>query len=568
MKKRIVSILSLLLALLLLAGCRAGEHAVAFVTTDSGVMPRGEFTQFDEIEYIRPDMAEMDAVVVEIFNALENPLKYKELKPLVEEFFRLSNNFDTMYSLAYIRNCKDMSDEFYAEEYSWLMAEDSYVQQCVQAVTTACENSPQLRWLESFKFWESYSQEDTQGLEDYERYSQLRQREAELVAQYRSQAADPVIEMDGEKWRLEDYILARPYKPGEAERAYNEKYNALVGEIYLELISLRREMAELLGYESYAAMEYTRSYSRDYSPEQAEEYLSYIKQHMAPLGREIAEAGLYYAIDNMQADARDLKLLLETATAGFGGSLEEAYKFMIAHGLYDFEYSSKKAESSFQIYLTDYQAPYLFLHPYGNFTDIITVFHEFGHYADSYMRYNAPESIDLSECFSHAMQFLALPEIGCVLNGEELRQISLRNMLNITDIFLQQSALAEFELRAHEMEEPTLEKLNELCLQLSHDYGYYDDTLAEAYSYSWTNISHLFESPFYVISYPVSAAVALQLYELELEEKGAGVAKFMEMSQSRLPRLMETLEYAGLQSPISQQRIIDCTELLRRSIFE
>ena len=568
MKKRVVSIISLLLALLLLAGCGAGEHAVAFVTTDSGVMPRGEFTQFDELEYVRPDMAEIEALVVEIFNVLEKPLKHNELNSLVEEFFRLCNNFDTMYSLAYIRSCKDMGDEFYADEYSWLMAEQMYVQQYMQAVATACENSPQLHWLESLKFWESYSQDDTEGLETYERYSQLRQREAELIAQYRSQAADPVIEIDGEKWRLEDYILARPYKPGEAERAYNEKYNALVGEIYLELISLRREMVELAGYESYAAMEYMRSYGRDYSPEQAEEYLSYIKLHMSQLGRELTEAGLYYSIDSMQADARDLKLLLETATAGFGGSLEEAYKFMIDHGLYDFEYSSKKAETSFQIYLTDYQAPYLFLHPYGNFTDIITVFHEFGHYADSYMRYDAPESMDLSECFSHAMQFLALPEIGCVLSGEELRQLSLRNMLDITNIFLQQSALAEFELRAYEMEEPTLEKLNELSLQLSRDYGYYTDALAEVYSHNWTNISHLFESPFYVISYPVSAAVALQLYELELKEKGAGVARFMEMSQSRLPGLMETLEYAGLQSPISEQRIIDCTKLLRRSIFE
>ena len=368
---------------------------------------------------------------------------------------------------------------------------------------------------------------------------------------------------------FDEYILQLPpYAQAEAYEKHYSENNKKLGEIYIELISIHREMAELMGYESYAAMEYELGYGRDYDPAQAKEYLEYVKQHLSPLGRMITEQHLGYAAEYKAVSSRELLLWLETAAEGFGGSIQEAYNYMLAHQLYDMQYSPNKMDSSFQTYLVDYDAPYLFIDPNGDNWDIITVFHEFGHYADSYMRYNAYESLDLSESFSQTMEFLALGKLDCILDAEELEQMHFMTVLDITDTLLEQSALAEFELLAHEMQQPTLEKLNALWLQLTEDYGIYDESIDYAYRYAWTETPHLFESPFYVISYPVSAAVALELYELELEEEGAGIDKFIAMSQSCLAGLVETVDFAALQYPLSEERVMDMAELLEALLIK
>ena len=561
MKKISLMLISLLLALSLLAGCAAPDFVTGFVVSHAQEDERGNFGSFDELEYIRPELAEIQTTAEKLFDALDSPFAFGRVNALLDELYAQCSNFDTMYVLAYIHRCREMGDEYYAAEYNWLMSADAQLQHIVEQTYSACANSIHILWLEPLKFWDGFREEYSGSVMDeaaYEQYAELAGREAELLSRYRREIAAPTVEIAGQEWPFEEYILQLPpYAHAEAYEEFYKKYNSILGEIYIELISIRRDMAELLGYESYAAMEYELGYGRDYSPAEAEIFMGYVKQHMAALGGRLNEQGNYY--ENL--DSQELIHWLEAAAEGFGGEIEEAFLFMREHDLYDFSQTAGKQDISFQTYLVDYDAPYLFLSPYGDRWDVVTLFHEFGHYADSYMRYNAYESIDLSECFSQAMQFLALSQLNDLPDGEreELYQMTL---LDITGTMLEQSALAEFELRAYEMEAPTLDKLNELWLQLSKDYGIYDELSDYAYRYAWSDTPHLFEQPFYVISYPVSAAVALELYELELERKGAGTEKFIEMSQSCLAGLMETVDFAGLQYPLSRERVRDMAELL------
>lgn len=567
MKKISLLLISLLLALTLLAGCAAPNYSTIFAVTETPSPDRDGFDSFEDIEYARPDFEAIQNTVLELFEALDSPFRFKQISPLLDEFYAQCTNFDTMYVLAYIRSCKDMTDEFYSEEYSWLMSVDASVQLLIEQVYTACADSIHAFWLEPLKFWdgfrEEYKSREGETEPDSLRYGELAARKAELLSLYRSIISEATIELAGQEMSFDEYILQLPpYAQAEAYEKHYRENNKKLGEIYIELISIHREMAGLMGYESYAAMEYELGYGRDYDPEQAREYMEHVKRYLAPLGRMITQQALSYAAEYRSVTSRELLLWLETAAEGFGGSIEEAYNYMRAHQLYDMQYSPNKMNSSFQTYLPDYDAPYLFIDPNGDNWDIITVFHEFGHYADSYMRYNAYESLDLSESFSQAMEFLALSELDCILNAQELEQMHFMTVLDITDTMLEQSALAEFELLAHEMQQPTLEKLNELWMRLTQDYGIYDESIDYAYRYAWTETPHLFENPFYVISYPVSAAVALELYELELEDEGAGIERFVEMSQSRLAGLVEAVDFAALQHPMSEERVMDMAEFL------
>ncbi len=50
-----------------------------------------------------------------------------------------------------------------------------------------------------------------------------------------------------------------------------------------------------------------------------------------------------------------------------GGGIQEAYEEM-------------KYEGSFEIYLTSYDAPFVFLNPYEDISDFLSFAHEFGHF--------------------------------------------------------------------------------------------------------------------------------------------------------------------------------------------
>ena len=236
---------------------------------------------------------------------------------------------------------------------------------------------------------------------------------------------------------------------------------------------------------------------------------------------------------------------------------------MKQYNMYDLSISTDKAVTSFQTWLSDYNAPYLFLSPYGDTSDIGTLCHEFGHYVDDYIRQDAYENMDLAETYSQAMQLFSLDQLQCIMTEEEFESYSNMSMLDIFSSMVDQAILAEFEIRAHEMEAATVEKLNALYLDILNDYGLGSPEDDSYYSMLWVDVPHLFESPFYVISYAVSASAALELYEMELEDEGRGIESFVTMSESVIATLMEAVEYAGLEDPLSENRVRQAAEFIR-----
>ena len=68
---------------------------------------------------------------------------------------------------------------------------------------------------------------------------------------------------------------------------------------------------------------------------------------------------------------------------------------------------------------------------------------------------------------------------------------------------------------------------------------------------------------FYVITYPVSNDIAMQIYELEQQEKGAGLDKDLEILPRDYEGFLATVEAGGLESPFAPGRIRKVVEDLR-----
>ena len=59
----------------------------------------------------------------------------------------------------------------------------------------------------------------------------------------------------------------------------------------------------------------------------------------------------------------------------------------------------------------------------------------------------------------------------------------------------------------------------------------------------------------YIISYVLSSDAALQIYELERQEQGSGLACYTANLTSQQPQLLDFLAEAGLKSPFEAQRL-------------
>ena len=67
-------------------------------------------------------------------------------------------------------------------------------------------------------------------------------------------------------------------------------------------------------------------------------------------------------------------------------------------------------------------------------------------------------------------------------------------------------------------------------------------------------------------TYPVSNDLALQIWELEQEERGAGLEKYLEALPRNYYGMMDTAEAVGLDNPLAPGRIAKIAADLRENL--
>ena len=569
MMKTIRMTLCLVLAALLLAGCAAPPTLAGVIEQPKeereGMLP---IRPFEEMAYSRPSVTALRLKVLAVELALKTHAPYKIVEAALDACYEAYYRFDTMSSLAYIRNSQDMRDSFYAAENTWCDEKSATVNMLMEKMYYACGMSPMAEELEEKYFWEGFAEEyadDSNATYDEEMVA-LMEQEAGLMAEYRSLVASPTIVWKGEE--VDYYSLLEEvggFDYWNAFLLYYETYNEPVADVYIRLVKVRQAMAEHLGYDSYEQMQFDYYFERDYTPEQAAQYVADIKTWLVPLYEELSAGGdLYDNGDDALAEDR-LYDILAAGVQSMGGQVQETFDYMSRYHLYDISFSNYKADMSFQTYLSDYEAPFLFMDPEGSLSDVTTFSHEFGHCLDAYVNYNAGETIDLAETYSQAMEFLMLDRLDGELSQHEIDTLRRIKLVDTLAMYVQQASFAEFEREVYAADPDSLtpDFLNKLSLRVAKDYGYYESWSEQYYAMSWIDIVHYFEVPFYVITYPVSNDVAMQIYELELEREGAGLEKYLEILPREYEGIIDTAVNGGLQSPFAPGRVRDVTVLLR-----
>lgn len=554
--KRIIKVIAVLLCVTVLTGCMR----IFKMLTEQNDARRDGLTTFDAIQYVRPDL---DALEAQFEKTIAMHTDGSDVNVLLEELntcWDMYLDFYTMDTVAEARSYLNMANSYYAGEAAYCLEAEATVDQLFEELEIASANHEKAETLEA-EFWgdgliDSYAGEDAAATYD-DTYVSLVQEESALLSQYRAELANTTVNYGGRETSYQELLSDESLSEEELDEInaqYYDKYSQVLGEIYIKLVDVRQRTADYLGYDSYEEFAYLWLYGRDYTPAQGDELLEDIRTWIAPVYRQVNEAGLWDEVSYGEADENTIFKAVEDTAEQLGGQIAESFEYMDKHGLYDITISANKAEMSYQTYLDKYDSPYLLVKTYGYNDDMLTFAHEFGHFVDSYVNYNATSSLELSEFFSQSMEYLLL----CTLPENRCGDLAEIKLLDTLDTYAQQASFAAFEQEVYAIPaaELTVDMLNEISLKNAVAYGYMADDMDDYYAQSWFEIPHFFEYPFYVISYCVSNDAAFQIYQLELENEGAGLEQFNALLPRDNAGFLDTLsQQSSLESPFAAGRM-------------
>lgn len=489
---------------------------------------------------------------------------------VIDQYEALKDEYTEAITLVYIASNasqRDVTDSQWAAEYMYV---NGTVTQMSDEFCITVRDALQQPGGEALA---DYMGEDLAAeFAEYEEMTQEQfaysEEQSALVLEYhtrQSQAAYLTVLVNGEEMNqteLTDAYLAGDLDDiaflaaaSELEKAQNE----YLGEIYLELVELRKDLAELMGYDNYGDLMY-ESYGRDYTQESIQEFADAVKESLVE-----PYIGLQRLIDPMAACLNQaypyqevfdimVEYLPEIST-----ELEESFQYLLRNELYDLEYSETKTTGAYTAPLMEYGAAYIYMQPIGNAYDFSgSLIHEFGHFNAFYhneIEWYESMNLDIAEVHSQGLEALFLNYYDSIF-GDEAQTMREFVLMNLLAACIQGCLVNELETYVYATEDVTLEQINTKFMELAKDYGLVDETNPNTELYTWCSIPHLFQSPCYYISYATSVAAAFEIWELSLQDyEEAADAYLLFTSYGFESGYLDTLEQAGLGNPLDAESV-------------
>lgn len=220
------------------------------------------------------------------------------------------------------------------------------------------------------------------------------------------------------------------------------------------------------------------------------------------------------------AQAREAVL---ASVAPLGTDYVAKYRRFVTGGRIDVYENPGKKSGAYQAGVYGV-GPYLLLNHNDTLDSVFTLAHEGGHAMHTVLSYETQPfvtsdyTIFVAEVASTTNERFLLEHLLKQTTDPKERFLLLQHAVQeIVNTFYTQVMFADFELQAHrrvERGEPiTAEVLNNLYAGLLKTY--YGDavTVDDFYKYTWTRISHFFDTPYYVFQYATCFASSAQLFK-------------------------------------------------------
>ena len=517
---------------------------------------------FSEMKYSRPDTVALKNSIDELIELINENASFSSQSNLFSDINMMLSDFYTMQTIANIHFYSNNKDDFWSAENSFVQSEavlihDKTTELLDVIAASGFKSNYERSFFGSgyFNDWVPYDLSNAAVV--------LLLKETELITEYQTTLSEASVEYKGQTVAIPSSELAA-LSPEEAEEVlelYYDKYNSLLGSIYAELVKVRIQLADELevNYVDYAY----QNLGRDYTPADADKYIEDARKHIIPFMEKLNTDD---TVAYTYTDTATSFYYVSKAAHNMGGIVEEAFDYMVKYGLYDISYSENKTGISFQTFIQNYNAPFLFISPSLTALDYSTLAHEFGHFIDSYNNLNVGITIDNTEIASQAFALIA-PYYSNGMGSVSLDDLVLLNLISAVDTYATSGFINSFESAVYslELEEVTLEKLNSLAFEAAESFG----LNPEEVSASWFEIQHIYLYPFYSVGYAISSDVSLQVLEKEIEDPGeGGVKAYLNVidRDASLP-FVDDITRSGFKSPFEEGRTKEVADLIDLLIF-
>lgn len=562
-------VMAVLMMLTALTGCQAER----LIPTEQ---------HFSQVEYQRPDGESVVQLIEQAQQQAQDDLLPFRLLRSLRKIGDATEAFYGMMTIAQIRNYTDVNDTFYSAEMEYLGTWDARIQNEYDQLFEKIQQSRFEPMTESI-YGDS-------GAEDMQMSAQssskeilsLQEQEKKLEAQYYYEYAQATVTTP------EGEVLFSSLEP-QGQSAYYpqfiDRYNQTLGELYLELVSLREQMAQLLGYDSYTEVADLNMLRSSYTREEIQQFRESLKETLVPVyggylqdfykrAENRQQVGMVYLLGEPspmpQGSWEDTLESFAEVFSQMAPQTGECYDYLVSHGYIDAQPSQTKANVTFSTMIYTLNTPFLFANMDGSENDVFSIAHEFGHCFAMWEQlkqgsHSEGRSMDVCEIHSQAMQMLVLPDYEAFY-GEDADIARRYDVYTMAAGILTAAMNDEFQERIYQQPQMTVEQLNELYLELAMEYGlvvdspYFD---ADTFSKGWFTTNQYFDTPFYAIDYALSGCVALEFLQRSMEDPQDALDTYLALvHQDAGYDFLTTLEKTGLASPFSQEQLETLSELL------
>lgn len=556
----------------------------------------GGVPDFREIKYIRPDLDKFTELVRGVRLKLMTAKTVEAAEDAIGEYEAAISSFDTSYALCQIMHDIDTSDEFYRDEIEFFEDAGARVEELASSFMTGLLNCPVADLLKDkygeMIFRKAKNQKEIVSSEILEELA----KESSLENEYSQLQSEAEIPFGRKTLNLS---LLVPYLESTDRNVRKEAHKALdayyqtrretYDRIYDDMVKVRTQAAQKLGYNSFTELGYKRMERYDYTRKDVEAFRENILKYIVPLTKQIRKLQrdrlgvgelMFYDLPCLfkggNPTPKVSKESYEKAACEFYRKMfgldPSFFDVLSSHGFTDILSRPNKSTGGYCMYLEDYCIPYIFMNGNGTYDDVATVIHEGGH---AYAALQGAESSPFVECLSPtletceihstAMEYMSYPYMN-IFYGDKAEQYT---ELHMTDglLFLPYGCMVdEFQHVIYDKPELTPDERHAVWKELEERYQPYinydpEQTPFHAMGGAWMKKDHIFTTPFYYIDYCLSQICALELWDESRTDMKTALSKYNDLcTMGGSDTFLKLLKGARLESPFK-------TDVIKRIAF-
>ncbi|RDY31314.1 M3 family oligoendopeptidase [Lachnotalea glycerini] len=552
--------------------------------------------KFSDMPYQRIDFDTTKKQFEEIIREFANASSGEEQFEIHKKYYQISNEVETMITIAQIRHDIDTKDEFYDKEQAYYDEITPILSNLKVKYKKQMYESPYKSYLEN-KIGQVAFKNIEISLKAYdEKLIPLMQEENTLITSYDKLIASASIDWDGETLNLS---LIKKYLTNQDREVRQKAYDKFceffeenadeLDDIYDKLVKNRTRQARELGYDNYLQLGYYRMNRNCYDIKMVESFRNQIKKYFVPFAESLhnrrkerlgitklsyIDEGVYFLNGNPTPIGTPDEIMEQGQKmySELSDETKEFFDFMTENQLFDVLGRKTKKAGGYMTYLPLYHAPFIFANFNGTSGDIDVITHECGHAFQGYIsgkdpiKEHADITMETAEIHSMSMEFFTEPWMKQFFAERTDDYLSMH--LEAAAAFIPYGCMVdEFQHIVYGNPDMTPKERHYAWNQLEKVYRPHMDYSGSAFFEKggfWQKQLHIYDYPLYYIDYCIAQTCAFQYkvwMDENFEEAWKSYIKLCNLSASDF--FTNMVKEVGLDSPFENRCIEEIVNKLK-----